>query len=67
MNDADGLALLIWTGLFGLVFLLAALAIEHLLNHPTRRWVRKLRALERARGDWAARCIENQNFWKDKP
>jgi hypothetical protein len=65
--DADGLALLIWTGLFGIVFLLTALAVEHILNHPTRKWVRKLRALERARCDWAARCAADQNFWKDKP
>ena len=65
--DADGLALLIWSGLFGIVFLLAALAVEHVLNHPTRRWVRKLRALERARGDWAARCTASQNVWKEKP
>ena len=65
--DADGLALMVWLGLFGLVFGFAALAVEHLFNRPSRRWVRRLHELERARCDWRARVVASQNFWKDKP
>lgn len=30
-----------------------------------RKWVRRLRDLERARIDWQARVIQDQAFWRD--
>lgn len=59
--------LMFWMSLLGIVFLVAAGAVERILARPSRRWVRRLNALERARADWQARCITNQSFWKDKP
>jgi len=47
--DADGLAFLIWSGLFGLIVLLAALAVETVLGRTDRQWIRRLRRLERGR------------------
>jgi hypothetical protein len=46
------------------VFLVAAGGVEWILSRPDRRWVRRLRSIERARADWAARCIEEQSFWR---
>lgn len=63
--DADGLALLFWVGLAGIAVLVAAGGLEWLLSRPDRRWLRRMRDLERARIDWAARCVRDQAFWKE--
>jgi hypothetical protein len=66
MNDPDGLALMIWVLLAIGVLLAAAGSVEWLLSRPSRRWIRKLRELERARLDWSARVIAGQCFWKQE-
>lgn len=36
------------------------------LTRPSRRWLKRLRGIERARLDWQARCIENQCFYRSE-
>lgn len=62
--DADGLALMFWVAVGGLVLVVAAGGIERLLGRPDRRWIRRLQELERARCDWQARVIRDQSFFK---
>ena len=57
MSWSTGLILVIALAIF-VPWLLAELA------RPSRRWLRRLRGLERARLDWQARCIENQCFYR---
>lgn len=64
--DADGMALMFWAFLGLFVFLVAAGVIERLMSRPGRRWIRRLRELERARIAWQARCIENQCFYRSE-
>ena len=62
---SDGIAMLFWAGLAGLVFLVAAGAVEWVLSRPSRAWVRRLRDLERARSDWRSRVVAGQTVWRD--
>jgi len=63
--DADGIALMFWV-LVGMgVALVAAGGVEWLLSRPSRRWVRRLRQLERARTDWRSRVVASQAFFKE--
>jgi hypothetical protein len=64
VNDIDGIALAFWLFVGLAVFLVAAGGLEWLHSRPDRRWIRRLQRLERARVDWAARCIEQQSFWR---
>lgn len=40
--------------------------VEWILSRPSRRWLKHLRDVERARVAWAARVIETQVFWKQE-
>lgn len=66
MNDADGFALLFWFAVGGLVLLVAAGGLEVLLSRPSRRWIKRLHELERARIAWQARVVAEQHFWRDQ-
>jgi len=46
---SDGLALLFWAGVAGLVILVAAGAVESFFSLPDRRWLKRLRSIERGR------------------
>ena len=35
------------------------------LTPPSRRWLRRLHAIERARLDWRARVIRDQCYWRE--
>ena len=66
--DADGIALVFWMSVVGLVIVVLAGGIEAMLSRPSRRWIRRLREIERARARWAAMVIEDQCFYKqEKP
>lgn len=58
--------LMFWMGLLGIAILVAAGGVEWLLSRPSRRWLKRLRGIERARLDWQARCIENQCFYRSE-
>lgn len=47
--DGDGLALMLWVGVFGLVALFAAAAVEAVLGRTDRDWIRRLRRIEQGR------------------
>ena len=64
--DADGIALAFWIFLALFCVLVGAGAIEWMLSRPSRRWLRRLRDIERARIDWQARVIQDQSFWRDR-
>jgi peptidoglycan/LPS O-acetylase OafA/YrhL len=61
--DADGMALAFWVCLGLFVLLVAAGGVEWFLTRPSRRWLRRLQELERARVDWQARVVREQCFY----
>lgn len=62
--DGNGMALAFWICVGVFAFLVAAGGVEWLLTRPSRRWVRRLRELERARVSWQARVVADQCFFK---
>lgn len=58
----DGLALMFWMAVIGIAALVAAGGVEWALSRPDRQWIRRLRALERARDDWRERVVSEQRF-----
>lgn len=62
----DGFALLFWFGLAAIVLLVAAGSLERIFTRPNRRWIRRLRELEAAKVDWAARIVASQCFYKQE-
>lgn len=63
--DADGMALMFWVAVGGLVLLVLAGGLEWLFSRPDRRWIKQLRELEHARVAWQARVIRDQCFWRE--
>ena len=62
--DADGIALVFWMAVLGLVIVVLAGGIEAIFARPSRRWIRRLRDIERARARWAAMVVADQCFYK---
>ena len=64
--DADGIALVFWMAVLGLVILVAAGVVESALSRPSRGWIRRLRKLDRARVRWASMVVADQCFYKQE-
>lgn len=52
--------------LFVVIACVIVAVITLVADAVSRRWIRRLQHLERARLDWQARVIESQAFWRQK-